>query len=83
MRTPEPFGAVGDGGTDDTAAFATATWTLPAVSDSTGVELLSKNRGSEILTLNTVGTDLVYSTPSLTAIAITQGGLQRLLNDGT
>lgn len=61
----------------------TTTWTLPAVSASTGVSFTIKNRGSGAITLARAGTDSIYDTAAQTSLTIAAGATVRLTCDGT
>lgn len=59
------------------------TWTLPAISGNTGVELKIKNRGTVTLTITRAGTDQIYDTGLVTSVSILTGASATFVNDGT
>jgi hypothetical protein len=63
----------------------TATWTLPAVSGNTGMQLFLYNRGSATVTVQRAGTDNLYdgTLGSVTSVTMAAGTSLQLYDDGT
>lgn len=62
----------------------TTTWTLPAVSGTTGVIYYIKNRGSGDITLNAAAAaNEIYSTSAVNTYTISAGAAIILISDGT
>jgi len=62
---------------------STTTWTLPALSGNTNKIYFIKNRGTAAITLNTAGSDNLYTTSSVTSLTINPGEGYHLINDGS
>ena len=62
----------------------TATWTLPAVSGSTGLTYVIKNQGSGILTVNANGgSNEIYTILAINTVAVNPGESLTIISDGT
>jgi len=59
------------------------TFTLPAVSGNTSVELVFKNRSTQTLTVQRAGSDQLYDTAAVNSISVAAGASARVINDGT
>jgi len=62
---------------------ATTTWTLPAISASTGQFFVLENRGSATITLVPAGTDHIYHRVAVTSVTIAPGSAYEVVCDGT
>jgi hypothetical protein len=66
-----------------TATSGTPVWTLPAVADNAGMELVLKNRGTVSITVQRAGSDNIYDTGIVVSVTLAAGASMQLLCDGT
>jgi hypothetical protein len=59
------------------------TFTLPALAGNTGVEMVFKNRSTQILTIQRAGTDQIYDTGAVSSFTVAAGATAQVINDGT
>lgn len=62
---------------------AATTWTLPGIPGSTGINIVVKNRGTGMLTVQGLVASSVWDTAIVTSVAVPIGGSATFINDGT